>query len=88
MTRWYPRRDAPPRSPPPRRTNRASHVEAPPVRRGIVVLLALGLAGVAGWLWMSGGAREALGESPESHAEITPEDREALREVLREEGTR
>ena len=58
------------------------------MRRGIALLLALALAGVAGWLWLSDGSRALLGDGRESHAEISPEDREALREVLREEGAR
>ncbi len=88
MARWYPRSDAPPRSPSRRgRPRHVSHLEAPPVRRGIVILFALTLAGVAAWLWTSGGATQRVhGDGRESHGEIDSGDRETLREVLRDEG--
>lgn len=56
------------------------------MRRGIVVLLALILASAAGWLWMNRDDTHRLrGDGHASHGEIGAEDRDALRDVLREE---
>ncbi len=46
------------------------------MKRGLAVALALGIAGLAAWLWLRP-------ESP-SHGEIDEASREALREVLRD----
>ncbi len=56
------------------------------MRRTVVVLLALALTSVAALLWINDrSGRRVHGDGRESHAEIGSEDREALREVLREE---
>lgn len=50
----------------------------------MIVVVALALAAGAGWLWIN----DAQSMANESHDEISAEDRERLREVLREEGAR
>ena len=51
----------------------------------MIVVVALALAAGAGWLWINEGDVRGIGANP-SHDEIPSEDRERLREVLREEG--
>jgi hypothetical protein len=53
------------------------------VRSGIIIVVALGLAAGAGWVWLN----NAPGAATQSHEEISSEDHERLREVLRDEGT-
>ena len=56
------------------------------MRRIAVVVVALALAGLAAGLWMQNESSKLHGDRPASHTEMAPEDREALRDVLREEG--
>ncbi len=59
------------------------------MRSGIIVVVALALAGCAAWLWMNGDdSRRVQGDGRESHGEVSPEDRERLREILKEEDSR
>ncbi len=49
------------------------------MKRWMVIVGALALAVVAGWLWLGGAG------APMSHGEIDAADRDALRDTLRED---
>lgn len=54
------------------------------VKRWLVVPLGLGLAVAAGWVLLSNPGGSPRAKSPDSHAEIDPESREQLRQILRQ----
>ncbi|HEU4431611.1 MAG TPA: hypothetical protein VFT98_22825 [Myxococcota bacterium] len=62
--------------------------------RGIATLIALALVVAAAYVWLRPSARtsrpgeDAVSAAPPQHDDISREDREALREILRDEDSR